>query len=57
MSCNTIQPLQFRGQTDCSLVCTSISIDMNNKDLVRYSSQVEFEQHEKNLFIKTYKIL
>ncbi|CAF4222241.1 unnamed protein product, partial [Rotaria sp. Silwood2] len=50
MPCNTIQPLQFCGQTDCSLVCTSSSplssIDMNNKGSLRYFTQLESGQYE-----------
>ncbi|CAF3511313.1 unnamed protein product [Rotaria sp. Silwood1] len=51
MPCNSIQPLQFCGQTDCSLVCTSSLsssslIHMNNKGSLRYFTQIESGQYE-----------
>ncbi|CAF3647499.1 unnamed protein product [Rotaria sordida] len=45
MPCSNMQPLQFCGQTDCSLVCTS-SIDMNNKGSLRYFTQIGSGQYE-----------
>ncbi|CAF1082643.1 unnamed protein product [Adineta steineri] len=43
---NNIRPLQFCGQTDCSMVCAPTSVDMGNKGLVRYSSQIVAGQRE-----------
>jgi hypothetical protein len=44
--CNHIQPLQFCGQIDCSLVCIPSSIDINISSLVQYSSQIKSGQYE-----------
>jgi hypothetical protein len=44
--CNNIQPLQFCGQIDCSLVCTPSLIDINKKGLVQYFSRIESGQYE-----------
>lgn len=51
ISCNNIQPLQFCGQTDCSLVCTSSSpsltnVNNDNKGSLRYFIQIESGLYE-----------
>ncbi len=46
ISCNNIQPLEFCGENDCSLVCTPSLIDNNNKGLLEYSSQIKSGQSE-----------
>jgi hypothetical protein len=43
---NNIRPLQFCGQTDCSMVCAPTSIDMGSTGLVRYYSQIGPGQRE-----------
>jgi hypothetical protein len=45
--CNpNIRPLQFCGQTDCSMVCAPTSVDMGSTGLVRYFSQIGPGQRE-----------
>ncbi|CAF0944400.1 unnamed protein product [Adineta steineri] len=45
--CNNIQPLQFCGQIDCSLVCIPSSTDnTNKKGLLRYFSDIEQGEYE-----------
>jgi hypothetical protein len=46
MSCNTIQPLQFCDENDCSLVCTPALTERNNKGLLEYSSPIKSGQYE-----------
>ena len=41
-----VRPVQFCGQTDCSMVCTPNSVDMGSTGLVRYYSQVGPGQRE-----------
>ena len=36
---NNIRPVQFCGQTDCSMVCAPSATDMGSTGLVRYTSQ------------------
>lgn len=43
---NNIRPLQFCGQTDCSMVCAPTSVDMGSTGLVRYYSQTGPGQRE-----------
>lgn len=43
---NNARPLQFCGQTDCSMVCAPTSVDMGSAGLVRYSSQIGPGQRE-----------
>lgn len=43
---NNIRPLQFCGQTDCSMVCAPTSVDMGSTGLVRYNSQIGPGQRE-----------
>lgn len=41
-----VRPLQFCGQTDCSMVCAPTSVDMGANGLVRYFSQIGAGQRE-----------
>jgi hypothetical protein len=43
---NIPRPLQFCGQTDCSMVCAPTSVDMGSTGLVRYFTQVGPGQRE-----------
>ena len=43
---NNLRPLQFCGQTDCSMVCAPSSLDMGSTGLVRYFSQIGPGQRE-----------
>lgn len=50
---HNIRPLQFCGQSDCSMVCAPTSVDMGNTGLIRYSSQIgpgQTEQVELTFF-------
>ena len=51
--CNNIQPLQFCGQMDCSLVCTPILFDVNKKGLIRYFSHIEPGEYEQ-IYLKIF---
>jgi hypothetical protein len=43
---NNIRPIQFCGQSDCSMVCAPTSVDMGSTGLVRYTSQIGPGQRE-----------